>query len=73
MKSEASMKTADPTEVFNTLTEDLFIDYKWEELIVKMCSSENPELREMGIREYKSTKLKSPNFLSGHISRLKLN
>jgi hypothetical protein len=73
MESDYSKIASEPGKTLNTYSEDSYIDYKWEELIVKMCSSDNSELREAGIKEYKATKLKSSNFLSSYVDRLKLD
>jgi hypothetical protein len=50
-----------------------YIDHKWEELVEKMCFSDDPELREKGLQEYNDIKLKNPAFKLRGIDRTKLN
>jgi hypothetical protein len=62
MNREQSIKAATTCSLLKAYKEQPFINYKWEELVVKLCRSENPGLRKVGLRELDDLKLRDPAF-----------
>lgn len=62
MKPEQESKVAALCTLLRAYEELPFVRYEWDELVEKLCSSEDPELRETGIRELEKIKLKDPAF-----------
>jgi hypothetical protein len=62
LKSEQANKAAEACSLLRAYQEQPFIDYKWEELVGKLCRMEDPGLRETGLRELKNIQLRDPGF-----------
>jgi hypothetical protein len=61
LKPEQSSKALEACSLLRAYQEQPFINYKWEELVGKLCRMEDPGLRETGLRE-----LKNINALQDH-------
>ena len=73
METEPSSQAAIAASLLREHKGESFIDYKWEELVGKMCCSEDPGLRKLGHREFNTIKLKNPAFKFRCIGRIKLD
>ena len=62
MKPEQSANTTTACSLPRTYKDRPFINYKWEELVVRLCRSEDPKLRQLGLRELENIKLIDPSF-----------
>jgi hypothetical protein len=62
MEPEQASKAAVAASLLRAYEEQPFINYKWEELVEKLCCSEDPGLREAGLRELENIRLRDPAF-----------
>lgn len=62
MNPEQPNKDAAACSLLRTYQEQPFIKHEWEELVEKFCLSEDPGLREVGLRELENIQLWDPAF-----------
>ena len=60
MNTEQTSKAAIAVSLLRAYEEQPFIDYKWEELVEKLCRSEDPGLQRVGLRELENIRLRNP-------------
>jgi hypothetical protein len=62
MQAERMSQAARSVRFLRDYNEQPFISYEREELVEKLCQSEDPGLREVGFRELENIKLRDPTF-----------
>jgi len=62
MNPEQANKAAAACSLLRAYQEQPFIRYEWEELVEKLCLSEDPGLRELGLQELENIQLGDPAF-----------
>jgi hypothetical protein len=69
MEPEITNHNSKIDNILQVYVEDYFVDHKWEELVAKMCCSDDPKLRKTGLEEYNLLKLKNPAYKLGNIDQ----